>query len=278
MAIVARLWVAGELVNAAKMNTLSADLSEIRGLIGSVSGVDSIVSKLVAPVYTTDGDPEFTPVPVDGANIRTSETTHYTAPSGQHRAIVHSILLCNVSSSDRAVEVHIVHAGTNRADRTLIFHDTIFAGETIEIGGPFFLETADSVRSIGISYANEVAVIAAVTTVSAEITGVGLVVTDGVTAGSSAASLYACPASTYAFLANLILTNTHGTATSIYIEVRPSGGSQQARQRIVSTELASGEQLAVSGILLDAGDRIYAHASAAGRIAVRPTLIEYVNA
>ena len=237
--------------------------------------VDAIISKLIAPVYTTDGTPVFTPKPIDGDDIRTSETTHYVVTTGQHRGIIHSVLLCNTSASDRAVEVHLVPSGSSRSSSTVIFKDTIFAGETVEIGGPFFLDSSDSLRSIGVSYLNEVAVLATVSEVSAEIDGVGLIATDGITAAGAAAALYTCPASMHAYLANLVLTNTHGTATSIYVEVRPSGGSQQSRQRIVSTSLVQGEQLAVSGVLLDAGDKIYVHASAASRIAVRPSIIEY---
>ena len=275
MAIVARLWVAGELVNAAKMNTISSDLSDLGGRLGSVSGVDAIISKLLAPVYTTDGTPEFAPKPIDGDDIRTSETTHYVVTTGKHRGIIHTALLCNTSTSDRAVEVHIVPSGGSRAARTAIFDDTIFAGETVDIGGPFFLESSDSLRSIGISYLNEVALLATVSEVSAEIEGVGLIVTDGITAAAAAAAIYTCPANMHAYLANMIQTNTHATATSIYVEVRPSGGSQQSRQRIVSTSLVQGEQIAADGVLLDAGDKIYVHASAASRIAVRPSIIEY---
>lgn len=277
MAIVARLWVAGELVNAAKMNTIMSDLTELEGRLGSVSGVDSIIAKLIAPVYTTNGTPEFTPRPVDGDDIRDNETTHYTMPAGSHRAILHSVVLCNTSPQDRSVEVHIVPSGSNRASSTAIFDDTIFAGETIEIGGPFFLDNGDSLRSIGVGLsANEVALLATVTEVSAQIAGVGLVVTDGVTAAAAAALIYTCPNGQHAYLANLVLTNTHASdATSVYVEVRPSGGGQQNRQRIVSTSLLAGEQLSVSGVLLEPGDGLYLHASTAGLIAVRPTVIEY---
>ena len=49
MAVVARLWVAGELVNAAKMNTISTDLTELSGRVGTeIAAVSQTVTNAIA--------------------------------------------------------------------------------------------------------------------------------------------------------------------------------------------------------------------------------------
>ena len=49
MAITARLWVAGELVNAAKMNTISTDLTELSGRVGTeIAAVSQTVTNAIA--------------------------------------------------------------------------------------------------------------------------------------------------------------------------------------------------------------------------------------
>ena len=53
MAVVARLWVAGELVNAAKMNTISTDLTELSGRVGTeIAAVSQTVTNAIAALGT----------------------------------------------------------------------------------------------------------------------------------------------------------------------------------------------------------------------------------
>ena len=49
MAVVARVWVAGELVNAAKMNSISTDLTELSGRVGTeIAAVSQTVTNAIA--------------------------------------------------------------------------------------------------------------------------------------------------------------------------------------------------------------------------------------
>ena len=53
MAVVARVWVAGELVNAAKMNTISTDLTELSGRVGTeIAAVSQTVTNAIAALGT----------------------------------------------------------------------------------------------------------------------------------------------------------------------------------------------------------------------------------
>ena len=277
MAVIARTWVTGELATSAKLNTLRDDLSDLntRLVATNLDGFD--VSKFLGGVFLPRrlNSGFITLKPIDGDDIVTSETTHYTCPNGANRASVSGITVCNTSSSDRKIEIHIVPSGSNRSISTTIFEDTIFAGEIIVVDGPFFLQSGDTIRSIGVGMsANQIGMRATVAEFPA-LVGAVLLRINGSTVGTSQATIYTCPNSKKAIVVNLVVLNAHDSSSrNAEIEIRPSSGSAQARQRIISGAVAPGEQLSIDNLLLKAGDSIHSKGSASNSIIVRPSIVE----
>ena len=138
MATTARLWISGELVAAAKMNTLRSDLQDLdsRAAGGGRLILDTLFAKTRWPIYDTAevGGVTFTPTPVDGDDLTAAATEHYTVPnSGVYRTAVHSITIVNTSSTNRLVQVHLIESGGSRGVSSSLFYDTVTAGEAIEL-------------------------------------------------------------------------------------------------------------------------------------------------
>ena len=243
----------GDVLLAARLNR-SAILGRLLGL----------------PAYDVNDDADVTweEKAVDGDDIVSSQTIHYTVPgSDVLLTVVHQITIANTHTADRNMAVHLVPSGGSRAAANQILAGTIYAGETVQVQGPFFLEPGDSIRSISSdAAAGNVALRAEIAEVSDSVEGVGLVVDDGVTLTTSFVNQYACPSSgvQHATVLSIIICNSGSADRTVEIEIRPSGGSATTRQQIVHESVPDGLSLGIGGFTLEPGDSIRAKASGTG--------------
>lgn len=240
-----------------------------------------ILGRLQHPVYDVDVNDAISAIvkAIDGDDVITSETTHYTAPSsGVTIAIVHRLTIVNNDTGTNQVSLHIVESGGSRTAANRIFSDVLLAGEEVQIEGPFFLDPSDTVRSISAAAsANEVALRLEVTELKTQIDGVNLIVDDGNTLTTSLASYYACPGSgvTHALVVAVTVCNTDSTGRTVTIEIRPSGGSTSAKQYVLNRLIFAGETRIIGGFVLEPGDAIYATASANSVVGIRISPVEF---
>src|SRR5207253_6925367 len=104
--------------------------------------------RLSMPVYDVNdsGTVTVTPRSIDGDDVFTSVTTHYSVPGGAAVSIVHAITVCNNDSSAQHAGVYLVQNGSVIGGPTVIFFDTLNVGETVVIEGPFFLDPGDAIQ------------------------------------------------------------------------------------------------------------------------------------
>ena len=247
---------------------------------------EAIIGRLLLPAYDVNeaGTTTWAVKAVDGDDIVSVETTHYTAGAGLNKAVLHYVTLTNNSGSDRNAQVHIVENGGSRSAANAIHGKTggvtIFAGETITLEGPWFLDPSDTLRSISSdAAANEVALAAVVSEAADALTGVALVVKDGVALTATLVSQYVCPGSgvEHAEVLAVTVCNTDSADRTVTVEVRPSGGSQSDKQNRLAESVVSGESLIFGGISLEPGDAIFAKASVASVVSFRVSPVEFAT-
>ncbi len=243
---------------------------------------EAIIGRLLLPAFDADegGTTTWTVAAVDGNDVDSGETTHYTAGAGLNKAVVHRIVLTGNSGSDRNAQVHIIASGGSRTVANRIFSGTVFAGETIVLEGPWFLDPSDTVRSISSdAAADEVALRLDVSEADDAITGVTLAVVDGVALTATLVSQYACPGSGVEHAETMAVTicNTDSVARTVTVEVRPSGGSQTDKQNVMAASVGAGETVIFGGITLEPGDAIFAKASSAAVVSCRVSPVEFAT-
>lgn len=246
---------------------------------------EALPIRLLHPVYDIAAGGTVTTAarPVDGDDVVTGETTHYTAGASLSRAIVHSITLCNNDSVSNQVSVHLVESGGSRSAGNAIFADTLVTGETVTISGPWFLDPSDTIRSISSgASANEVGLRAEVTELSSAVAGATLIVDDGNALTTSKVAYYTCPASLVQHADVWVtLCNTDASARVATVEIRPSGGSDVDRQHVFNGSMAAGETVIIGGptdaFVLDPGDVVYAKAATGAVVGVRVSAVEYAT-
>lgn len=246
----------------------------------------AVIGRLLHPAFDINdaGTVTTTPKAVDGDDAITSETTHYTADAGIAVAIVHKITICNNDTVDNQVSVHLVESGGSRAAANCLFADTVLAGETVELVGPWFLDPSDTIRSISSgASANEVAVRAEVLELATAVPGATLAVDDGSVLTTSKAAYYTCPASgvQHANAVAITFCNTDSSPRTVTVEIRPSGGSAVDRQNIFNGSVAAGETVILGGadapFVLEPGDGVYAMASAGSVVGFRVSPVQYAT-
>lgn len=243
----------------------------------------AIIGRMQMPFYDVDsgGTTTCTAVSVDGDDIITSATTHYTA-SGTV-AMLQRITICNSSATSRACSVHLVENGGSRTVSNRIWSDSVRAGQTLIIEGPFFLSASDTLQSIGTGMsANDISLRAEVleftnqpsglTLAHATTNGSGI---EGATLTTSAATYYTAPASKKTVVPHLLVCNTDTSARLVTIYLIQSGGSAAGTKCIFAQSVAaSGSVMIVGPWALDAGDFIQALAAAGSVVSLRVTAIE----
>jgi hypothetical protein len=247
---------------------------------------ESVPIRLLHPVFdiANGGSVTATVKSVDGDDVVSGETTHYTASTGISAAIVYSITLANNQAASRQASVHLIESGGSRTVANRIFSDSLAAGETVVLQGPWFLDPSDTIRSISSdAAANEVGLRAEVLELASAVSGVTFKVIDGVALTTSIASQYACPSSNvqHADVVAITLCNTDSSARTATVEIRPSGGSQTDRQNVMAQSLFAGESVIAFGvdqaIVLEPSDAVYAKASTGAVVSCRVTVVEYAT-
>jgi hypothetical protein len=230
-------------------------------------------SRLFDPVYDVDDAGVITvrPVAIDGDDVVTSTTTHYTVPSsGVAVAILHRVTLCNNDTVTQNAGVYLVPSGGSAGQPSVIFFDTLQPGETVQLEGPWFLDPSDMIQSLSVgATANKVSLRAEACEYAALPAGVSIVVVDGATLTTSRVAYYTYGGTNYANVYAITLCNFDASARSVTVEVRPSGGSQSVNQQIFNGTLTSGESVIIGGFLLEPGDAVYAQASANTAVSIR---------
>lgn len=88
---------------------------------------------------------------VDGVALTGSFATYYTCPTSLVQHALVWVTICNTDSANRTVQVQIRPSGSsNDAGRQNVINDTLFAGETLILGGPtspYVLEPGDQIRA-----------------------------------------------------------------------------------------------------------------------------------
>jgi hypothetical protein len=241
----------------------------------------AIIGRLALPVYDVD-DASVVRVaakPIDGDDIITTETTHFTFGSGITVGILHSLTVTNNHSATLPFEVHLVPNGGSRSAATCVAAMKLLQpGETAIFEGPWFLDPSDTLRSISASAtAGQIALRGEVTELTGATAGVTLVVDDGSALSTTLTAYYTCPGSgvTHTTVPALTVTNTDTAARTVTVEIRPSGGSQTDRQNILNQLIPAGETVILDGFVLEPGDAIYAKISSGTTGSVRVSPVEF---
>lgn len=121
----------------------------LRSISSGATGTDVA---LRAEVLELTGMPAGTTLIVDDGDALTNAyATYYTCPASnvQHSNVV-AITICNTDSSDRVVNVQVIPSGQSASDARMVFADTVWAGETVIVGGaddPIVLEPGDFIQA-----------------------------------------------------------------------------------------------------------------------------------
>lgn len=221
---------------------------------------------------------------IDGDDVVTGETTHYTAGASLSRAILHSINLVNNDTGYNQASIHIVESGGSRTAANRIWSDSLLPGESVEIAGPWFLDPSDTLRSISSgASANELGLRGEVLELSSAVPGATLIVDDGSALTTSKVAYYTCPASgvQHANVVAITACNTHTASVVTVVEIRPSGGSASDRQNIFNGTLLAGETVIIGSadkpLVLEPGDAVYASAATGAVVGFRVSPVEYAT-
>lgn len=246
-----------------------------------------IAGRLRYPVYDIDVDDTVTvtPITVDGDDVITSVTTHYTVPgSGVTVAMLQRITVCNGSATARAFNLHLVESGGSRTVSNRIWADTLGAGVTAVITGPFFLSPSDTLQSIGTGMsADDIGLRAEVLELATQPAGMTLAHAttngsgiEGAALTGSSATYYTAPASKKTVVLNLTLCNTDTAARTPTVYVIESGGSVAGKKTVIAQALAAGKSLLFDEpLVLDPGDTIRGLASVTAVVSLRVTAVEF---
>lgn len=237
-----------------------------------------ILGRLVHPVFDHDeaNDVTATAVTIQGDDIIGSLTTHFTATGAV--AVIHRLHLTNNDTSENHAAVYLVPSAGSAGVASVIYFDRLFPGQSVTLEGPWFIEAGDTLQSISTTAgAGEVALRGEGLELDSVVPFVGLGVVDGVALTNSLSSIYAAPSSDVAdaLVAAVTVCNSNVVPHVVTIEIRPNGGSQQARQNVLRQSLLSGETVIVGGFTLKPGDTIYAMADTGGVVSCRPTPVEF---
>lgn len=247
---------------------------------------ESAPLRLVHPAFDIiqGGTVTVTPTPIDGDDVVTGETTHFTAGASAAFVVVHSLTLCNSSGSTRQVSLHLVPSAGSRTAANAIFDDNVTAGETVTLEGPWFLSASQTIRSISAdASAGDVALTGAVSVYASVVPGVTHTVDNGDALTTGMVAYYTAPASLVQQVAVVAITacNTDSSARTVTVELRPNGGSTTSRQYLFSGAVSAGETVILGSVtqpyLLDPGDAIYALASTGSVVGFRVTPVEYAT-
>jgi hypothetical protein len=241
----------------------------------------AIIGRLTVPVYDVDdgGTVRVAPKSIDGDDIVTTETTHFTFGSGITVGILHSVTVTNNHSAVLPLEVHLVPNGGSRSAGTLIAPTKLLQpGETVVFEGPWFADPSDTIRSISASAtAGQIALRGEVTELTGTTPGVALIVVDGSALSTTLTAYYMCPGSgvTHTTIPALTVTNSDSVTRTVTVEVRPSGGGQADRQNILNLPIPAGEGAILDGFVLEPGDAIYAKISSGTSGSIRVSPVEF---
>lgn len=221
---------------------------------------------------------------VDGDDVVTSETTHLTVGASVTVAILHSVTLTNGTAA-RNAQVHIVPNGGSRLTANAVFSGTLYAGESVTIRGPWFLDPLDTLRSISSNAsADEVALRGELTELSSGAPpGTALIVDDGDVLTTSPVAYYTCPSTNvqHANVVAITCANASGIDQSLYVAIVPSGQSDAGRRRVFSGTIYTGETIVIGGpespFVLEPGDAVYANCGQNSAVGFRVSAVEYAT-
>lgn len=243
-----------------------------------------IIGRLMMPFYDVDsaGTTTVAAIAVDGDDIITSATTHYTVPSsGVVVAVLQRVTVCNASATARACSIHLVESGGSRTVSNRIWSDTVPAGLTIVIEGPFFMSPSDTLQSIGTGMsADDIGLRAEALEFTTQPSGMTLAhattngtAVEGAAMTGSSATYYTAPTSKKTVIPCIVLCNTDTSAVTVTVNIIESGGSVAGKKKILGQSIKAGGSLILAGpFALDAGDTIRGLASTA--VSIRVTAVE----
>lgn len=247
---------------------------------------ESLPIRLLTPVFDINqgGTVTASAKPVDGDDIVTSETTHYTVGASVTVAIVHSLTITNTDTVTNQASVHLIPSGGSRQVANTIWDGDLPAGDTVVIRGPWFLDPSDTIRSISSgASANEVALRAEVIEFTGHPDGGTCIVDDGDALTVSDATYYTCPASNvqHAHLVAITICNTDSSARTVEVAIIPSGQTVSGRYRVFAGTVQAGETIVLGEpdqpYVLEPGDFVQAKASAGSVVGFRITPVEYAT-
>jgi len=247
---------------------------------------ESIIGRLWMPIYDVDNSSvvTVTAVSVDGDDIITSETTHYTVPgSGVVMAVLQRITVCNSSLNPRACSIHLIESGGSRTVANRIYSAYVPAGSTVTIEGPFFLSASDTLRTIGLGMsANNIGLRAEVLEFAAQPTGVTLAHEttngsgiEGAALTETSAIYYTAPAAKKTVAMNITVCNTDSSARTVTVYIVESGGVVAGAKQVIRQSVPAGASVMLDGpFVLDPGDTIRGLASLTAVVSIRITPVE----
>ena len=241
-----------------------------RALAGGGTEAQALLTRLDGRIGKDTG---WTDDAVDGDDIVSSNTTHYTAPSGIAAAIVRKITVTNTHTAARTARVYL---GTTSSLATEILHAEVLPGDTIRLAGPFMLAAGQQIRSASPNAtANQVGLRAEVSELASAISGVTIRTLAGAALTTSQATRYTCPANRTTQVYTMTVCNVNAASRDVEIEIRPSGGSAQNRQRILSGPVLGGDTVILHGVTMKAGDTVRGRASAGSSVSLRLSVVEW---
>jgi hypothetical protein len=239
----------------------------------------SALARLLVPIgdTTATDTTAATAVSVDGDDVTTAETTHYTVPSsGVAFALVQRITMTNSATVSRHVTLHLIASGGSRTVANAIWDDSLKPGETVIFGGPWTLGVSNTLRSISAdAAANEVALRAEVLTYETAPSGLAYPIDQGDALTAATATYYTAPSGKRTTLLVVTICNTDTVARTVTVNLIPNGGSASAINRIFNDLVQAGETVTMDDPkIMDAGDFVQAMASAAAVVGFRITALE----
>lgn len=235
-----------------------------------------IIGRSRVPLFDVDLNDALsvTPVSVSGAVLTTSNASLYTVPaSGVTVAQIASITVTNFSGSARVVNIYL---GASAVLANQIWGDTLQPGETIIIGGPFYL-AASNVLFASSDANTAVTVTAEVLEFKTQPSGLTLKIINGVLLTGSAATLYTVPASgvRQALVMGVHLFNSHTGDLTPTIHRVKSGGSVGSSTIVFSGAMFTKETVNFAGpFTLGPNDFISGLASTTNLISARLAVVE----
>lgn len=219
-------------------------------------------------------DTGVTRTPVDCIKLTTSLVTMYTSPAGAgKKSIIETITLCNTDGTDRVTEVHIVESGGSAAAGNQIFKDTIKAGETVILDGPWLLDPSDFIQAKAAA-ADVVIFRAEAAECAADPAGLTLFVDDGAALTTGAVTYYTATGD--AFVLAVTICNTSGSDDAVTVYIIQSGGTASDDETVFADTVKAGETVILGGKWhLQDGDFIQALGATGAVHGFRVTAVEF---